>query len=136
MQTRTYNRAMSSTRLLVPRARLAAVLLGCIAPFAAVHAQNPQPAESSARPAQEAPDQDKAAGRQNQKIERIHIEDSRNKIDELRVGGQTQNITVQPKSNAPAYQVMPNSERSRSEGQSDSSASDSGSRVWWNVFKF
>jgi len=116
--------------------RLSAVLLGCIAPFAAVQAQNPPPAESSARPTKEQSAEDKAAGRQNQKIERIHIEDSRNSIDELRVGGQTQNITVQPKNSAPAYQVMPNNERSRSEGQSDSSASDSGSRVWWNVFKF
>ncbi|MBB3179238.1 hypothetical protein [Variovorax sp. Sphag1AA] len=128
---------MSFTRLLVPRARLAAALLGCITPFAAIQAQNPPPAESSARPAQEQSAEDKAAGRQNQKIERIHIEDSRNKIDELRVGGQTQNITVQPKTtNTPAYQVMPNGERSRNEGQSESSASDSGSRVWWNVFKF
>jgi len=136
MQSRTYNPDMSFTRLLVPHARLAAVLLGCIAPFAAVQAQNPPPAESSARPAEQQPEKDKAAGRQNQKIERIHIEDSRNKIDELRVGGETQNITVQPKSNAPAYQVMPNGERARNEGQADSSASDSGSRVWWNVFKF
>jgi len=127
---------MSSTHFLVPRARLVAVLLGCAAPFAAVQAQNPQTAEQPARPAQPQTDPDKAAGRQNQKIERIHIEDSRNKIDELRVGGQTQNITVQPKSDAPAYQVMPNDERSRGQGQSDSSASDSGSRVWWNIFKF
>ena len=32
--------------------------------------------------------------RRNQKIERIVHEDAGNRIDELRVGGQTQNITV------------------------------------------
>ena len=36
-------------------------------------------------------------GRQNQKIERIRHEDAGSRIDEVRVGGQTQSITVQPK---------------------------------------
>jgi hypothetical protein len=44
--------------------------------------------------------------RKNQKIERIRIEDAGNRIDELRVGGQTQNITVQPKANVPAYEIQ------------------------------
>ena len=75
--------------------------------------------------------------RKNQKIERLHSEDDGATIDELRVGGQTQDITVKPKNNAPAYQVMPNQEeRSRNQGQPDSSVNDGGSRVWWNVFKF
>lgn len=110
--------------------------LACAAPSLAVFAQNPQP--PAPVPAQDQQqDPDKAAGRQNQKIERIHVEDSGATIDELRVGGQTRDITVKPKNSAPAYQVMPNAEdRGRSQGQSDSSASDGGSRVWWNVFKF
>jgi hypothetical protein len=45
--------------------------------------------------------------RKNQRIERIRIEDASNRIEELRVGGQTQNITVQPKAGAPAYQIQP-----------------------------
>ena len=57
-------------------------------------------------------------GRNNQRIERVRIEDAGSRVDELRVGGETQNITVQPKTNAPEYQV-----------QRD------GSRVW-NVFRF
>jgi hypothetical protein len=102
-------------------ARLATLLLGCAMPFAAALAQN---------------EPDKDAGSGNQRIERIRIEDRNNRIDELRVGGQTQNITVQPKSfEMPAYQVMPNDERSRREGQSDSSNGDS-KRVWWDIFKF
>jgi len=126
---------MSSSSLLVRRARLATLALACAAPAAAVLAQNPQPSAPPATQAQ--PDPDKAAGRQNQKIERIHTEDSGASIDELRVGGQTQDITVKPKNNAPAYQVMPNAEeRVRNQGQADSNAGDGGSRVWWNVFKF
>ena len=56
--------------------------------------------------AQEAP-ADRAEGRRNQKIERIHVEDSGSKVDELRVGGQTRQIVVQPKSRAPAYEIRP-----------------------------
>ena len=46
--------------------------------------------------------------RKNQKIERIHVEDEGNTIDELRVGGQTQAIRVQPKARVPAYEIQPN----------------------------
>lgn len=63
----------------------------------------------------------------NQTIERIRIEDNTTRIDELRVGGQTQSITVQPKgadgevasSALPAYEVKP----------------AQGTRVW-NLLKF
>ena len=48
---------------------------------------------------------DRAA--QNQKIEHIRIEDSGARVDEVRYGGQTQSITVQPKANVPAYEVLP-----------------------------
>ena len=126
---------MSSSLLLVRRARLATLALACAAPSAVVFAQNPAPPTPA--PTQEQLDADKAAGRQNQRIQRIHTEDSGATIDELRVGGQTQDITVKPKNNAPAYQVLPNTEeRGRAQGQSDATAGDGGSRVWWNVFKF
>jgi hypothetical protein len=41
------------------------------------------------------------------RVEHIHVEDSAARIDELRVGGETQSISVQPKSGMPAYQVEP-----------------------------
>ena len=41
--------------------------------------------------------------------ERIQIEDSGSRIDELRVGGETRSITVQPKGDMPSYQVQPGS---------------------------
>mgnify|MGYP007030467812 CR=1 FL=1 len=48
------------------------------------------------------------SARHNQRIERIHHEDKGSHINELRVGGETKNITVQPKTgNFPAYEVAP-----------------------------
>lgn len=37
----------------------------------------------------------------------IRIEDASNRIDEVRVGGQTRSITVQPKGGMPSYEVAP-----------------------------
>lgn len=42
-----------------------------------------------------------------QRAERIRHEDALTRVDELRVGGQTRSITVQPKNGAPAYEVTP-----------------------------
>ena len=43
----------------------------------------------------------------NQRIERIHHEDAGSTIDELRYGGQTLSIEVQPMANVPPYSVRP-----------------------------
>lgn len=43
----------------------------------------------------------------NQLIERIHVEGGATQIDEVRVGGETRSITVQPKGGFPAYDVQP-----------------------------
>jgi hypothetical protein len=75
-------------------------------------------------------------GRRNQKIERIRIEDSGARIDELRVGGQTQSITVQPKADVPEYEFQPSDlARSRPADNRDGLSSPSSQRVW-NLFKF
>ena len=51
--------------------------------------------------------------RVEQVSERIRLEDKGSVIDELRVGGQTRSIDVQPKGGMPAYQVAPtNGQRS------------------------
>ncbi len=42
-----------------------------------------------------------------QRIERIQVEDGGARIDELRVGGETKTITVQPKGGMPGYDVQP-----------------------------
>ena len=75
-------------------------------------------------------------GRHNQKIERIRVEDNGARIDELRVGGQTQSITVQPKANVPEYEFQPSDlARSRPSDNRDGLSSPSSQRVW-NIFKF
>ncbi len=65
-------------------------------------------------------------------MQRIRIEDSGSRIDEVRVGGETQSITVQPKTgnNLPAYEVKPSGST-----PSTSSNETNGPRVW-NVLKF
>lgn len=72
--------------------------------------------------------------RPDQKIERIRNEDATTRIDELRVGGQTQQITVQPKTGGAAYEVKP-AEGARGTAPGTTSNDTNGSRVW-NVFKF
>jgi len=127
---------MSSTLHHVSRIRLATLLFASVATIAGVQAQTP-PAAQQPAPADKPTDADKENGRRNQKIEHIHTEDSGATVDEVRVGGQTMSITVKPKNNAPAYQVMPNREQGNNmQGQPDTSNSDPGARVWWNVFKF
>lgn len=44
-----------------------------------------------------------------QRTERIHVEDAGASIDELRVGGETRSITVQPRGGMPAYEIAPGS---------------------------
>lgn len=77
-----------------------------------------------------------ASGRSNQSIQRIRTEDAGSRIDEVRVGGETQSITVQPKTGGkvPAYEVKP-SDSTRGSAPSPSNSDTNGSRVW-NVLKF
>lgn len=85
----------------------------------------------------QAPLQREPAGepRKNQKIERIHVEDNGNKIDEVRVGGQTQSVTVQPKANVPPYELQPSDlARSRPDDTRDGTVGKK-QRVW-NVLGF
>ena len=75
-------------------------------------------------------------GRKNQRVERIRLEDSGSVIDEVRYGGQTQSITVQPKANVPEYEIQPTDlARSRPGDHRDGFSAAKGQRVW-NVLKF
>jgi hypothetical protein len=74
--------------------------------------------------------------RQNQKIEFIRIEDAGNRIEEVRVGGQTQSITVQPKTgDVPAYEVPGNDQARNRPVETREGSSGSRQRVW-NVLNF
>ena len=106
---------------------LLAAVIALIWPGIEAAAQtNPQPRVEPTAP----------EGRPAQTIERIRIEDAGSRIDELRVGGQTQSITVQPKvgNNLPAYEIRP-SNISPGAAPSASRSDTTGARVW-NVLKF
>lgn len=72
--------------------------------------------------------------RLNQRTERIRVEDGGSRVDELRVGGQTQSITVQPKvGTLPEYEVQ-HSDGVRNRAR-NGAESTTGARVW-SVMKF
>ncbi|MHB1200943.1 MAG: hypothetical protein ACYCZ6_15595 [Polaromonas sp.] len=111
------------------RPLLAAAL--AVLPLVAAVAQTQAPAQKTAPAAAEAPT---GAGRSNQTIERIRIEDAGSRIDELRVGGQTEQITVQPKANVPPYEIKP-AEGAHGTPPAAGGGGTNGPRVW-NVLKF
>ena len=114
-----YNAGMKTAPRLLLVAALAAL------PLAAALAQTPAGAPTAV--------QEKPA-RPDRKIERITTEDAGTRIDELRVGGETQQITVQPKTGGAAYEVKP-PEGARGTAPAATSNDTNGSRVW-NVLKF
>ncbi|MGA0572441.1 hypothetical protein ACO2Q9_17130 [Variovorax sp. VNK109] len=75
------------------------------------------------------------ADRSNQKIERIVVEDAGSRVDEVRVGGQTQSITVQPKTNVPGYEVKP-ADGVRAPLPVREGASGGGGTRVWSIGKF
>ena len=73
--------------------------------------------------------------RKNQKIEHLTTEDKDNRIDEVRVGGQTQSVVVQPKNGAPAYELQPTDQARSRPGDSRDGFAERKQRVW-NIFGF
>lgn len=117
------------------RPLLAAAL--AVLPLAAAVAQSQTATPSSGEPgsAIENKANPVTKERTEQTIQRIRTEDAGSRIDELRVGGETQSITVQPKTgNAPSYEVKP-AESSRGNAPAAAGGDTNGSRVW-NVLKF
>ena len=119
----TYNTSMLSTRTGFRLRALGLTLAGLMSAQAAWAQALASPPQSAGRPS----DPVLEAGRGNQTIERIRTEDAGSRIDELRVGGQTQSIVVQPKGDMPAYEVRPIDARS--------SSNQGGARVW-NFLRF
>ncbi len=76
---------------------------------------------------------DKVANEPN--VKRTVIDDGRARIEELRVRGQLQKVTVLPKDGAPGYEIIVgDGSRDLSPGVNTSRGA-SGQRVW-NVFRF
>jgi starvation-inducible outer membrane lipoprotein len=85
-------------------------------------AQSPPPAEA-------------APADPGQRVERITHEDKLTRIDELRVGGQTQRIEVQPKNGAPAYEIAP-VRSAEPPGQGAGERTGNGGKSSWRLFNF
>ena len=112
----------------LPRATSAALLLALVTVLVAqASAQTPDAVPAVAASSSSLP---------QKATERIRTEDAGTRIDEVRVGGETQSITVQPKtgSNVPAYEVRP-SDSTKGSAPGSASGGTTGSRVW-NVLKF
>lgn len=116
-----------SSSILPAPLRTGLLVLGLVLSSASLQAQTPAPAAAAAPVERSAEPLD---GRRNQKIEHITVEDAGARVDEMRYGGVTQSISVQPKNAMPAYEVQPTDERRARQGDSSG-----GSRVW-NVMKF
>lgn len=85
----------------------------------------------------QAPDaKSEASGKRiDRRIERITVEDAGSRVDELRVGGEAQAITVQPKAGVPSYEMQPtDGARSRIMDR-DIRGGPKSQRVW-NVLTF
>jgi len=123
-----YNGAMRAVHLFLLLGLTASPLLAQTPPSIA-----PQ---GNADKREQLPNPEKLDGRKNQRTERIRVEDEGSRVDELRVGGQTQSITVQPKTgNMPEYEVQsPDGARSRA-GSRNGAETNTAPRVW-NVIKF
>ena len=103
-----------------PLAVLLGLFLSTFLSYAAAQTGAQATAEGAGKPLSS------TASRPDRAIERLHSEDAGSRIDELRVGGETQSITVQPKNNMPAYEIKPQDARN---------PASSGARVW-NFLKF
>jgi hypothetical protein len=66
------------------------------------------------------------------RVQRIVQEDDQVRVDELRVRGQTQRITVRPKAGGRAYEVVP---ATAAHDPSGNAKGSSGQRVW-QLFSF
>ncbi len=106
----------------LPSAFKAALAAGALLTGALALAQT-VPATGPA-PSRDAPTHD----RHNQRVQHIQLEDAGSRVDEVRVGGETRSITVQPKVAMPAYDVRPAD--ASAAASPEAGPGSSGPRVW------
>lgn len=68
------------------------------------------------------------------KTEYIQHEDAGSRIDEVRIGGQTKSIRVQPKNGAPGYEISP--ERGSESFNEGGSGQSTTGRSRWRILSF
>ena len=117
---------------------LLALTLAGGAALAQVTAAAPTAAEGAAQFGGSVPS-GAAVGRSQRRVEVIRTENHNSVIEEVRIGGETHSISVQPKGGMPGYEVLPASgTRSRTAFEREGAAGanpSSGPRVW-KLFDF
>ncbi|QTD46724.1 hypothetical protein [Ottowia testudinis] len=68
--------------------------------------------------------------RKTQRVEHIHTEDAGSRVDEVRSGGETKSIKVQPKAAVPAYDVLPADATGSGANSREAGPGAAGRRVW------
>ena len=89
-----------------------------------------QPAAVQAQPAAPVTRDALVPGRDTQRIEHIQHEDAGSRVNELRVGGETRSISVQPKAGVPGYDVRPADASGTAAGSREAGPGSAGPRVW------
>ncbi|MET4576696.1 hypothetical protein [Ottowia thiooxydans] len=113
----------------------AALLAATCLVGAAAFAQAPAPATAGNANAPVVREDPVQHDSRTQRIENIRIEDAGSRVDEVRSGGETKSITVQPKVGVPAYEVQP-ADRSGTGANSGETAPGGAGRRVWKVLNF
>ncbi|MEO8311058.1 MAG: hypothetical protein ABI520_07805 [Caldimonas sp.] len=117
-------------------------LAACVAALAAPAANAadavapPAPARATATPAPATVIEEIELGRAGEPVvKRTIIDDGRARIEELRVRGQLQKVTVEPKGRVPGYEILLGDGAHAVGDDPGTSRGSAGKRVW-NVFRF
>ena len=104
------------------KALIAACGLSLLAPLAVAQTA-PAPAAGTVR-------DEPVLDRNTQRVEHIQHEDAGSRVNEVRVGGETRSITVQPKARVPSYYVQPTDPSGTRAGSREAGPGSTGPRVW------
>ena len=117
--------------------RHATLLLPIVLVCAAAQAQSPAPASPAPGRAgtQSLQKEEQKPSSRDRAVAYQHVEDAAMAIDEVRYGGETQSITVTPKSGARPYQIVPSDGARNFPGALGAAAGPAGQRVW-KLFDF
>ena len=110
------------------RATLASLTLAIAGAASAQAPASAAPTPSSTAPGAAVTRDEVLLDRRTQRVEHIRTEDAGSRVDEVRSGGETRSITVQPKLNVPPYSVQPAD--SSNMGQGEAGPGAPGRRVW------
>lgn len=114
----------------------AACVAALAAPAANAADAAPAPVRPAATPASGTTIEEIELGRAGEpNVKRTIIEDGRARIEELRVRGQLQKVTVEPKGRAPGYEILLGDGTHVFADDPGTSRGSAGKRVW-NVLKF